>query len=542
MAENILTVMTPQTSGVGFSSIFILIMFIILVITAIHLFYKSQESFKLGIQIPGPEPIPILGNALMALGKSPNEIVEECLRLGEIYGHVARGFLGYNVVVFLTDPRDVELILNSNVHLTKSSEYRFFKPWLGDGLLISSGEKWRSHRKLIAPTFHQLVLKSFVGAFNRNSWRLVERLQSECGHEFDVHDYMSEVTVDILLETAMGHPKTHDDHEGYEYAMAVMKLCDIIHRRHSTFYLRPDIIFNLLGIKKQHDTLVNTIHSLTTKVLKNKSAQMKKSFESGQMQKTTYSDLMNQTTDSTTVIRDDTEEDPLIGEKNRLAFLDLMLESTYCGADISEIEIKEEVDTIMFEGHDTTAAGSSFVLCLMACHQDIQQKVYEEQKQIFGDSKRSATFADTLQMNYLERVIMETLRLYPPVPVIAREVKENVKLASKPYTIPAGSTVVIGTFKIHRRKDIYENPDKFNPDNFLPERTQNRNYYGFIPFSAGPRSCVGRKYAILKLKILLSTILRSFKIYSSCTEADFKLQADIILKRTDGFRIRVEPR
>lgn len=339
----------------------------------------------------------------------------------------------------------------------------------------------------------------------------------------------------------MGHPKTHDDHEGYEYAMAVMKLCDIIHLRTRTFYLRPDIIFNFLGIKKQHDKLVNTIHTLTKKVLRNKSDQMQKSFESGRMKKTIYSDLINQKDGDTSVIHDDTEE-PTVGEKNRLAFLDLMLESTYSGANLTETEIKEEVDTIMFEGHDTTAAGSSFVLCILACHPDIQERVYAEQKQIFGDSNRSATFADTLQMNYLERVIFETLRMYPPVPAIAREVQENVRLASKPYTIPAGSTVVIGTFKIHRRKDIYENPDEFNPDNFLPEKTQNRNYYGFIPFSAGPRSCVGRKYAIIKLKILLSTILRSFKVTSSCTEADFKLQADIILKRTDGFRIRLDPR
>lgn len=145
-------------------------------------------------------------------------------------------------------------------------------------------------------------------------------------------------------------------------------------------------------------------------------------------------------------------------------------------------------------------------------------------------------------MNYLERVIFETLRMYPPVPIIAREVQENVKLASKPYIIPAGSTVVIVTLKIHRNENIYDKPDVFDPDNFLPERTQNRHHYAFIPFSAGPRSCVGRKYALLKLKILLSTILRSYKIFSSCTEADFKLQGDIILKRTDGFRIRVEPR
>lgn len=340
----------------------------------------------------------------------------------------------------------------------------------------------------------------------------------------------------------MGHPKTHDDHEGYEYAMAVMKLCDIIHLRHTTFYLRPDVIFKTLNIGKKHDKLVNTIHSLTEKVFRNKKNALKKSFDDGHMKKPIYVDLLTKKEDDPSTIHDDTEDQNVVGEKNRLAFLDLMLESTYCGVNITDKEIKEEVDTIMFEGHDTTAAGSSFVLCLLACHPDIQKRVYAEQKQIFGDAKRSATFSDTIQMNYLERVIFETLRMYPPVPVIAREVHENISLKSLPYTIPAGSTVVIGTMKLHRRSDIYENPNEFNPDNFLPEKTQNRHYYGFIPFSAGPRSCVGRKYAMLKLKILLSTIIRNFIVHSSCTEKDFKLQGDIILKRADGFRIRLEAR
>jgi len=137
---------------------------------------------------------------------------------------------------------------------------------------------------------------------------------------------------------------------------------------------------------------------------------------------------------------------------------------------------------------------------------------------------------------------MESLRLYPPVPMIARKLNQDVRLVSQDYLLPAGATVVIGTFKVHRRADIYPNPEKFDPDNFLPERTQNRHYYSFIPFSAGPRSCVGRKYAMLKLKILLSTILRNYRIKSKLTENDFKLQADIILKRTDGFRIEIEPR
>jgi cytochrome P450 family 4 len=104
--------------------------------------------------------------------------------------------------------------------------------------------------------------------------------------------------------------------------------------------------------------------------------------------------------------------------------------------------------------------------------------------------------------------------------------------------------VIIGTFKLHRRPDVFPNPDVFNPDHFLPENSANRHYYSFVPFSAGPRSCVGRKYAMLKLKVLLSTLMRNFRVVSegSVPEKDWVLQADIILKRTDGFRIKLENR
>lgn len=137
---------------------------------------------------------------------------------------------------------------------------------------------------------------------------------------------------------------------------------------------------------------------------------------------------------------------------------------------------------------------------------------------------------------------METLRMYPPVPLIARYVKEDLKLVSGDYIVPAGATVVVATYKLHRQESIYPNPSKFDPDNFLPERQANRHYYAFVPFSAGPRSCVGRKYAMLKLKVILSTVLRQFRVYSDMTEEQFRLQADIILKREEGFQIRLEPR
>lgn len=128
-------------------------------------------------------------------------------------------------------------------------------------------------------------------------------------------------------------------------------------------------------------------------------------------------------------LKDDLDvDDNDVGQKKRLAFLDLLLESSQSGVVISDEEIKEQVDTIMFEGHDTTAAGSSFFLSMMGVHQDIQDKVIEELDQIFGDSDRPATFQDTLEMKYLERCLMETLRMYPPVPIIARHIKNDITL------------------------------------------------------------------------------------------------------------------
>lgn len=179
---------------------------------------------------------------------------------------------------------------------------------------------------------------------------------------------------------------------------------------------------------------------------------------------------------------------------------------------------------------------------MLGIYQEVQDKVMAEIKSIFGDSDRDATFADTLEMKYLERVILETLRMYPPVPIIARKLNQDVLLASDNYLVPAKTTVVVATYKIHRDPETYPNPEKFDPDRFLPENSTNRHYYSYIPFSAGPRSCVGRKYAMLKLKVLLTTILRNFQVKSNVTEKDFKLQGDIILKRTDGFRIVLEPR
>ncbi|CAO1399322.1 unnamed protein product [Diamesa tonsa] len=527
----------------------------IVILVLIHLFQTQSRMAKLANQIPGPKTLPFIGNAHIALGlKSNHHTFKRAMSLSEKYGKVVRGWIGPKLIIFLMDPQDVEVILNSQIHIDKSDEYSFFEPWLGNGILISTGDLWRNHRKLIAPAFHQNVLKTFINIFYENSKSVVSKMSEEIGKEIDCHDYMSEATVDILLETAMGYKNKSSGTttgSGYNYAMAVMRMCDIIHQRHYKIHLRLNAFFNLTKFRKIQNDSLSIIHGLTKSVLKSKQQIFNQNLMEGHLPSPTLEEIIKDdqfdkvtTPQNVNGLRDDLDDidENDVGEKRRLAFLDLMIETAHYTKQLTDQQIKEQVDTIMFEGHDTTAAGSSFVLCMLGVHQDIQEKVMEEQRQIFNGSNRPVTFTDTIDMKYLERVILETLRLYPPVPIIARKVNEDVKLPTMGYTIPAGATVVIGTFKIHRDPMLYPNPLKFNPDNFLPENTLNRHYYGFIPFSAGPRSCVGRKYAILKLKVLISTILRSFYIKSSCDEKDFKLIGDIILKRADGFRIVVEPR
>lgn len=198
-----------------------------------------------------------------------------------------------------------------------------------------------------------------------------------------------EIIFNTFLETAMGVSRKTQDQSGFDYAMAVMKMCDILHLRHTKIWLYPDFIFNLTKYAKKQVKLLDTIHSLTKKVIKSKREAFAKGTR-GSLAQTEFikpeeklekpKKEMNTTTveglsfGQSAGLKDDLDVDDGmdVGEKKRLAFLDLLLESSENGAVISDQEIKEQVDTIMFEGHDTTAAGSSFFLSLMGIHQDIQ--------------------------------------------------------------------------------------------------------------------------------------------------------------------------
>jgi len=240
-------------------------------------------------------------------------------------------------------------------------------------------------------------------------------------------------------------------------------------------------------------------------------------------------------------MRVDNQVEEVIGKKQKLAFLDLLVEASKGGTVLSDCDIREEVDTFMFEGHDTTATNMSFTLWLLATHPEIQKRCQEELDEIFeGDQERAATSQDLAAMKYVECCLKESLRLYQSVPLISRILGEDVEIDGK--VLPAKTNVILFKFLLHRDPKTFPDPDRFDPDRFSLESVQGRHPYSYVPFSAGPRNCIGQKFATMEEKVLVSSVLRKFNLSSSMTVEEIPLCAEVILRPKNGLRISLEPR
>ncbi|GJQ70762.1 hypothetical protein Trydic_g694 [Trypoxylus dichotomus] len=221
-------------------------------------------------------------------------------------------------------------------------------------------------------------------------------------------------------------------------------------------------------------------------------------------------------------------------KRRKKVFLDILLDSN----SMSDDEIREEVDTFLFGGHDTVASTISFGLFELAKHPAIQAKIFEEIEFIVGvDKSKLITINHLNQMDYLDRVMKEILRLYPAAPLIERELEEDILLNGCRY--PKGTTISFHIFIQHRCQRLFPEPERFDPDRFLPENVASRHKFAYIPFSAGPRNCIGQKYALINSKITIANIVRHFILQSVVPEHKIIFHNDAVLKSTNGLPIKL---
>lgn len=254
--------------------------------------------------------------------------------------------------------------------------------------------------------------------------------------------------------------------------------------------------------------------------------------------------ILHKFTDDVILQRKEKLEENLKNKDNsennkKMNFLDMLLLSHVEGKPLSNADIREEVDTFMFEGHDTTTSGISFTFYHLSQNKEIQQKVFEEVRDVFGDDPTSGVTHRQLQdLKYLEMVIKESMRIHPPVPIIGRRLTEDTLISG--VTIPQGTNVLIPIYAIHRDTDFWSDPEKFDPERFSPDNMSGRNPYSYIPFSAGARNCIGQKFAMLEVKSIVSKMIRHYELVKC--DKKIKLQADLILKTVDGVFIKIKPR
>nr|AZJ25112.1 CYP4L46 [Cydia pomonella] len=491
--------------------LFLLLCALVLFIVASWIYFlRDVRKYN----VSGPTPYPIIGNGNLFLCDS-NKFLGILSDLAIEYKDAYRIYIMSDRYFVLSHPKYIEQLISSTEIITKGISYDFLRPWLGDGLLTSTGPKWRSHRKFLTPAFHYNILHTFLPVFLKNGNILCDTLKKKAdGSSIELFPVMAMAALDNITETIMGVSLDAQKEKDSKYVKSIDDISQIMATRMRDVFMGNNFFFSLTPHKRKHDKAIEFMTRHTKEVIEARrkelnAANAKKLVESSEL-----------------------------GMKNKHAFLDLLLLAEVDGKQISDDCVRDEVLTFMFEGHDTTASGTVYGLYCIANHPEVQRKILEEQKEVLGgDLKRDPTFSELQQLKYLECVIKESLRLYPSVPMIQRMVPKDVEMAGLRF--PKDTTVMINIFRMHRNPDVFEDPLEFRPERFETSNSA-RNAFSWIAFSAGPRNCIGQKFAMLEMKVTLAAIVRSFEL-SPCGDEPEPC-GDLILRSRNGVHVKMMPR
>ncbi|CAL1283598.1 unnamed protein product [Larinioides sclopetarius] len=402
-------------------------------------------------------------------------------------------------------------LLKCNKMSDKSWVYKWMEPALGKGIITCSGEKAKFLRRLLMPSFHTDAVRKHLKVFIEESETLVNVLKEETNKEFtNIENFITLCTIDIVLETMLGTKMDVLKNGNLLYKTALERAEDIFISRLYKPWLWPSFIFWNTTHGKEFKQYMNVLDEITKRVIQEKKEKHLR--EKSETRNGKYK-----------------------------ALLDLLLAKHFETHELNEDDIREEVNTFILAGHQTVATSASWALFLIGLHPEVQAKIHEEIDEVFRDDmKRPLTEIDLKNLHYLDCVLKETDRLYPAIPLFARQATEDSNVCG--YVIPKGTSCVVPLYFLNRNEDVFPEPNKFDPDRFLPENSSNIPEYGYIPFSAGARSCIGYKYAEMELKTIMCSILRNFTVKSLDDRDKIQPIMNIVLRPSQPIRLRIRSR
>ncbi|XP_030061112.1 cytochrome P450 4B1 [Microcaecilia unicolor] len=416
-------------------------------------------------------------------------------------------FGNFTAFLFIAHPEYVKAIFSRGD--PKSIEtYRFFIPWIGKGLLVLSGQKWFQHRRLLTPAFHYDVLKPYMKLISDSTKVMLDKWEKIVTEDkpVELFQHVSLMTLDSIMKCAFSYNSDCQHNSDDSYIQTVYDLSYLINHRLRWFPYHSDLIYYLSPHGFWFRKGCRLAHQHTEKVIQQRKESLKDEKELGKLQK-----------------------------KKHLDFLDILLYAKdENGEGLSDEDLCAEVDTFMFEGHDTTASGISWILYCMAKYPEHQEKCRKEIQEILGD-RDTVEWDDLAKMTYITMCIKESLRLYPPVPGVSRQLTKPVTFYDG-RSLPADSLVGISIYSLHRNARVWKDPEVFDPYRFSAENSASRHAYAFVPFAAGPRNCIGQNFAMNEMKVATALTLRRFRFSPDETQPPIKIP-QLVLRSKNGIHV-----
>ncbi|BFG02361.1 probable cytochrome P450 311a1 [Drosophila madeirensis] len=469
---------------------------------ALLLLLRKWSLLRLGSSLPGPWAFPLLGNAQMVGKLRPEFIFLVFTELRDRFGATYRLWLGPQLWVFLHTAEETREALHDPT-LRKAETFLQLEPLIGNGLLISHGSHWTQQRRLLTPAFRPILLRSFGPSVAKHADRLIERLAATSGAFLEVTDPLFACLLDAIVDTSMGGQLETQSVAHAPIIRAFHRSSQLLFKRMINPLLASDWIFKRTQLWRELSEQLRVIHTLMDSLIERRSAQLQ---QEGDV------------------------------PRKSLNLLDTLLLAKIDGEPLSRKQIRDEVNTFVFAGVDTTTAAMSFVLYALAKHPEAQQRLQEELRQL---ELHASMDLDTLsELPYLDALLKEVLRLYTIVPTTGRQTTRATVIGGRKYC--AGVTLWINMYGLAHDASYYPQPYAFKPERWLQQterQTETAASFSYIPFSGGPHVCIGRRYALLLMKQLTVRIATAFRLALRPDEPELTLQAQMVLKAREGIHV-----
>lgn len=454
---------------------------------------------------PGPKGLPIVGTSFMASRDSTQLLMRWARDYGDIVYYHFFDFPAY----VLFHPQHVEqVLLGKTGNFVKGITSRSNPELFGNGLLTSEGNFWRRQRRLSNPAFHRESILRYSEITTQEAARMLQGWKN--GEIRNVHNDMMNVTLRIVLRSLFGS-------DADESMQVIEPALDAIMASSSgfnaiAFYLRIPT-----PTRARHFRAVQEIDAFVYKLIERGRERLRHvnaGATNGEGQALTAA---------------------VSGAKDFLTMLLTARDDD--GNSMSDKQLRDEVITLLLAGHETTALNLSWAWYLLAQHPEVEAKLHAELDAVLGG--RPPCAADLPKLQYTDRVIRETLRLYPPAWRIFRKTEEPFTVGD--YLLPAGSNIVMSQWVTQRDPRWFSEPNRFHPDRWREDAAAKLPRFAYFPFGGGPRVCIGAGFAMMEATLLLATIAQRYRMRLTPNQRVEPL-ASITLRPKNGVRVLLQER